>query len=431
MNLALFAGIDGWGLGPDAIHVELDPTACATLAALGVPVVRADVATYPLAHFPDVEGIVASPPCQTFSSAGEKEGIRHLGAIVTHAHACADGWHPWAEGTDPRTALVLEPLRYALTLRPRWLACEQVRAVLPVWEAIAHVLRAHGYSVWTGLLEAADYGVPQTRTRAILMAHRDRAVTPPEPTHAKDPAPGLFGTLEQWVTMADALGWTGTVGFPRRDDRGGDGYRERDVRDVREPAFTLTEKARSWTLNTGRRWPKGGDRSGAQAVDRGAGPAPALTAISGGQWLLMENEPEDVTLGDRYTSHGTIRRGDQPAPTLTASLDNGNTRWEREPGLVGTHVEADVAEEKPWAYERPATTLATRPLVADPGTNANRFNGATKSRNDGIKITVEEALVLQSFPPDWPVQGTRTAKFRQVGNAIPIRLGRAILSELR
>lgn len=393
MNLALFAGIDGWGLGNDAIHLELDADACATLAALGVPVVRADVATFPLAHFPDVDGIVASPPCQTFSSAGDKEGIRHLGAIVTHAHACADGWHPWAEGTDPRTALVLEPLRYALTLRPRWLACEQVRAVLPVWEAIAHVLRAQGYSVWTGLLEAADYGVPQTRTRAILMASLDRPVAPPEPTHARCPEPCLFGTLERWVTMADALGWTGAVGFPRRDDRGDspDGYRERDWRSTDEPAFTDTEKARSWELNTGRAWKKGGTREDAQTVDPAAGPAPTFTHKSGQQWIISE----------------------------------------REPGLVGTHVEADVAEQKPWAYGRPATTLATRPLVADPGTNANRFNGATKSRNDGIKITVEEALVLQSFPSDWPVQGTRTAKFRQVGNAIPLGLGRAILAALR
>lgn len=394
MNVALFAGIDGWGLGPDAIHVELDPTACATLAALGLPVVRADVATYPLAHFPDVDGIVASPPCQTFSSAGDKEGIRHLGAIVTHAHACADGWHPWAEGTDPRTALVLEPLRYALTLRPRWLACEQVRAVLPVWEAIAHVLRAQGYSVWTGLLDAADFGVPQNRTRAILMAHRDRPVHPPEPTHARDPVPGLFGTLEPWVTMADALGWGLThrpyptiasgrgTGGPDKEKVGGSGAHKALYDEVAAGRFTL---------NTGRAWKKGGTREDAQTVDPAAGPAPTFTHKSGQQWIISE----------------------------------------REPGLVGTHVPADVAEQKPWAYERPATTLATRPLVADPGTNANRFNGATKSRNDGIKITVPEALVLQSFPPDWPVQGTRTAQFRQVGNAIPLGLGRAILSALR
>lgn len=394
MNLALFAGIDGWSLGAEAIHVELDPTACATLGALGLPVVRADVAAYPLAHFPEVNGIVASPPCQTFSSAGDKEGIRHLGAIVAHAHACADRWHPWPADADDRTRLVLEPLRWALTLRPRWLACEQVRAVLPVWEAIAHVLRAHGYSVWTGLLEAADYGVPQTRTRAVLMASLDRVATPPEPTHAKDPAPGLFGTLEPWVTMADALGWGLThrpyptlasgrgTGGPDKEKVGGSGARKAMYDEVAAGRFTL---------NTGRRWPKGGDRSGAQTIDPHAQPAPAVTAISGGQWLLME----------------------------------------RTPGLVGTHVPADVAEQKPWAYERPATTLATRPLVADPGTNANRFNGATKSRNDGIKITVPEALVLQSFPPDYPVQGSRTAQFRQVGNAIPLGLGRAILSALR
>jgi DNA (cytosine-5)-methyltransferase 1 len=38
-------------------------------------------------------------------------------------------------------------------------------------------------------------------------------------------------------------------------------------------------------------------------------------------------------------------------------------------------------------------------------------------------ISVGEAAAIQEFPPDWKFSGNTTAKFRQVGNAVPTRLG--------
>lgn len=237
--LDLFAGPGGVDEGArlagytgPLVGIEHDLDACRTATAAGHPRICADVATYPTAPFTGrVDGLWASPPCQSFSRAGKRAGLE-----------------------DDRGQLVWQPLRWARQIRPRWVACEQVPDVLPIWQIIAAALREDGYSVWTGLLNAADFGVPQMRTRAVLIARRDGAARPPAPTHGRDASLGLFGAVQPWVTMADALGWADgdVVGFPRLADNGeqveidGVAYRARDLVAAGRPSATVTEKARSW-----------------------------------------------------------------------------------------------------------------------------------------------------------------------------------------
>lgn len=234
--LDLFAGPGGWSeglrsLGIDELGIESDQWTCRTRDAAGHETLQADVTALDPSTFDDVAGLIASPPCPAFSSAGKREGSRDIPNLLAHIVACGqDGWvpavGPWEH---PESPLTLEPLRWALAITPRWIVCEQVRQVLPIWKQTARALELNGYATWAGILNAADYGVPQTRLRAFLIASRERdRVGGPTATHY-DPrrGGGLFGT--PWVTMAEALGWEGAVGFPRRDDRGTseDGYRER------------------------------------------------------------------------------------------------------------------------------------------------------------------------------------------------------------
>lgn len=53
-----------------------------------------------------------------------------------------------------------------------------------------------------------------------------------------------------------------------------------------------------------------------------------------------------------------------------------------------------------------------------------------RAGTDAIRLDITDALVLQSFPADFPVQGTRTAQFQQVGNAVPPLMAEAILHPL-
>jgi DNA (cytosine-5)-methyltransferase 1 len=255
-----FAGPGGWDEGlrllgrSDVIGVEWDEAASLTRRAAGHLTIRADVAT--IANAPwAVEGYIASPPCQAFSNAGKQEGLADLPVVLEAAAVLADGGDSRTEARprckDPRSLLVVEPVRQVRDLRPRWVALEQVPPVLPLWEEFARVFRSWGYSVWTGILNAADFGVPQTRRRAVLMASIEQTALPPEPTHAECPAPSLFGPDRlPWVTMASALGWhpsgvvrTGTNSMKT-------GRESHDVvpyeRSGDRPAPTLDSMARAW-----------------------------------------------------------------------------------------------------------------------------------------------------------------------------------------
>ena len=146
--------------------------------------------------------------------------------------------------------------------------------MLPLWQVYAAELKRMGYWAWTGKLNAADYGVPQTRERAILIASRVRRVRRPEPTHY-DARKGdqLWGT--PWVSMAEALGW-GATGRPvptvtaGGTDTGGAepfGHRGRD-------ALEAERDAGQWALRQGdqRRMPP----CSAQCQRPAPAPAPAM-----------------------------------------------------------------------------------------------------------------------------------------------------------
>lgn len=49
-------------------------------------------------------------------------------------------------------------------------------------------------------------------------------------------------------------------------------------------------------------------------------------------------------------------------------------------------------------------------------------------RRDTIRLSVQDAAVLQSFPEDHPFQGSRTKQFEQVGNAVPCLLAQHVIA---
>ncbi len=254
-----FAGPGGWDEGmrmlglTDVIGIEWDAAACATAEAAGHRRIQADVAALDPLGWP-CWGMVSSPPCQAWSMAGKRKGEldRANCHLLADRMAGGDDSTDWCTWEDPRSALVCQPVRWVRDLRPEWVALEEVPAVAGLWEHFARIFRSWGYSVWTGDLCAADYGVPQTRTRRILTASRVRTVGPPPPTHSET-AHGddlLGGHTRPWVTMAEALGWgfdepSATVSAGGGKTGGAEPFANADYR-RRLAAPTLTTNTRLW-----------------------------------------------------------------------------------------------------------------------------------------------------------------------------------------
>lgn len=401
-----FAGPGGWSeaarkIGINEIGIEMDAAACATREAAGHATIQADVASFDLGELGEVWGLIGSPPCTTFSAAGDQAGnavMEHLAALIRDLFAGRDtraghktamvaalAASDWAGDLQPakRTwkitqaaasaALVAEPARFIHACGPEWVTLEQVPAVLPLWQVYATELRAMGYSAWTGTLNAADYGVPQTRTRAILIASRVRQVFRPEPTHY-DPRKGMQLWGVPWVSMAEALGWGATI----------------------RPSVSVTA---------------GGTSTG------GAEPFGHL----GRETLEAERDRGRWALRGGVQANSTERFTDEPAPTMAFGHDAAQKRWVLRREHSAGRTEYDATRDRP--LDAPAPTVS--------GGGEGRMSWVLNDpelAQDSVRITVEEAAILQSFPADYPWQGTKTKRFEQVGNAVPPLLAQHVLA---
>lgn len=562
----LFAGPGGWdlaahSLGFKPLGIEYDDAAVETRRAAGLLTLQDDIAVLdprnlpcdceePTGHndaepihgadcpvsFEEPEGLIASPPCPTFSMAG-KGGGRQLTEIIERcltdlavgidnrqqyrddsfyilepaywedeqAQAKRKGREPSREKSAARarrdadmSILVCEPLRWVVesATDPEWIACEQVETVRPIWLMLAGHLQKRGYYTWTGIISSEQYGVAQTRRRAFCLARKIDAGKPlmmPKPTHQRYVAPqikrhekqedSLFDggdrsrivhpddrQLEPWLSMAECLGWAvgGMVGFPRRADtpsnKAGDGiielggieYRERDLRDVNDPAQAVTEKARSW-----QRWSlRNGNQPNAavRSADEPAATVAFGNNATGIVWIpdaMDQRGQKDGRTGEPNRS----RSIDEPAATIAG--ETRNNRWvggdppkaistgnftavERDPDgqrskAGSVPYEREVTEPAPtvtgapqkWVGERPATTVAGDNRIAEPGQKKNADNPDAPGRStNAVLVTVEEAAQLQSFPPGYPWSGSNSKQFEQIGNAVPPLMARAVLQSI-
>lgn len=177
-GIDVFSGAGGMSLGARwagiavPIAIELDRHAFSTYH-LNHPetiVVRADMQSVHDVRLPQGKPtiIFGGPPCQGFSTSNQR----------TRGDSNQKNW------------LYQSFVALVRSVMPAWVVFENVRGILETEggkfaRMVEDDLRGSGYSVKSGLLNAADFGVPQVRSRFFIIARRDgEAPDLPSPTAA-------------------------------------------------------------------------------------------------------------------------------------------------------------------------------------------------------------------------------------------------------
>lgn len=158
----LFAGIGGIRLGFESVggtcvfSSEWDAAACETYKANFGEQPAGDITKIKSEDIPDFDILLGGFPCQPFSIIGDKEGFNH----------------------ETQGTLFFEIERILKDKKPSAFMLENVRNLTAhdggrTFKVIIEHLEALGYHVYSKVLNALDYGVPQRRERIIIVGFLD------------------------------------------------------------------------------------------------------------------------------------------------------------------------------------------------------------------------------------------------------------------
>jgi DNA (cytosine-5)-methyltransferase 1 len=320
----------------------------------------------------------ASPECTHHSTARGGKPISDQSRATAH---CVTRW---AEALRPPTIMVENVPEFATwgplgsngrPLKSR--AGETFRA----WLGMLHSL---GYTVECRVLCAADYGDPTTRERLFVQAQRGRRrIVWPDATHAR-PADDLFALegRKPWVPASDIIDWS-------------------------LPMPSIFDRARPLAPNTIRRIAEGLREYGHAtiiAMEHGgralpvSKPLPTVTCAKGGAFGVAYILPQQ--------SGGKLRPVTMPTPTVSTA------------GALALIVEY---------YGNGKARPVTEPLPTV--TCKDRFALLRATGGDiGFRmLRPHELAAAQGFPRDYRFTGTTTEVVRQIGNAVPRHLARALV----
>ena len=193
--ISLFSGAGGLDLGliqagNDVVWAnDIDKDAVATYKEnIGNHIVCDDIKNIDIKSLPDAEVVVGGFPCQGFSLANRLRTLE-----------------------DDRNQLYRFFYNTIKTKQPKFFIAENVKGILSLGkgEAIKQIVsdfEGAGYITTVNLVNMADYGVPQTRQRVLIIGQRKDLGEKmlfhfPKPNHSKDGK-----DLPKWVSIKEAIG---------------------------------------------------------------------------------------------------------------------------------------------------------------------------------------------------------------------------------
>lgn len=346
-------------------------------------VVYGDITKIDSSEIPDdIDLVIGGFPCQGFSVANTKRSMK-----------------------DERNFLYKEMLRVIKDKNPKFFVAENVKGLLSmekgkVFEMIKKDFESLGYKVDAKLLNAAEYGVPQARERLVIIGNRLGIENPfPTPTHWVDSKQYKSKKgLKDPVTVKQTIGFLSNVklsDYPITLENGSKIYNHIAATNVYDKFWgrkfevnqaDICDYLRYWRDKSGYTTKKVDDHFGYK--------------YTAGHWFRKDN------------NSGSI-----PKPSDWWELKKMFKFDDKYDEQVTTMVEKEIKFEQSLRitnWDRPSDTItATSPEIH-----------VNKER----RLSARECAMLQTFPMDYEFVGSLNTVYRQIGNAVPVKLAEQIAS---
>lgn len=382
-----------------------------------------------------VDVIVGGPPCQAFARVGRAK-LREV----------AD--HPEAFLKDPRGNLYLRYLHYVNKLKPLAILMENVPDVLNygghnVAEETCELLTDMGYRCGYTLLNSVYFGVPQMRERMFLVAVAACAVDRisfPNPTHWINMPKGYEGT-RQVALQTVKRGMFDEHAFfidPPKADKA-KCLPAVTARDALQDLPVITEHLEGKLKKGARRfdtvvpYPK----SKLNAYAKSMRAWPGFENDEGIKDHVIRYLPRDYAIfqrmnpGDQYPEahqHAVAlfeeRIAERRAKTGKALGEKSKEYQE----IWNATVPPYDAAKFPNKWRKMESDAPARTLMAHLGKDG--YSHIHYDSAQARTISVREAARLQSFPDGFVLSGSMNPAFKQIGNAVPALLAKAIATHL-
>lgn len=332
-------------------------------------------------------------------------------------------------------------------------------------------MRGLGYNIEWRVLCAADYGDATTRERLFIIARRNKKVGFPEPTHTRHAEKTLFGEIPQWRAAREIIDWSrkGESIFTRKKPLspntmkriiaglrkfGGKSFvigqqSGAAPRDVNSPLPTIAGAGAISFIDPFIVMLNGTSDDKLNRSNRSV--KEPLPTIVGGNHLYVA-EPFLVEYHNGENSERRIRSLEQPLPTQ----DTSNRFGLCEPFIITVnHGKGDM---RSYSVDEPMKTITGVDAwgLVEPFLMKYTSSGGARSLDkplptqtthdqfglvipelNGKRLDIRfrmlhphELSAAMSFPNDYKFSGTRDQKVKQIGNAVPVMLAKALCKTL-
>ena len=391
--LSLFAGAGGMDLGFKNAGYEIiwandfDPDSVKTYRRnLGDHIVLGDIEKIRTNHMPNNPDVVIGGfPCQGFS-------IANLSRRVD----------------DSRNKLYKQMLRVIRAKKPKYFVAENVSGILTlgkgaVIEKIIKDFKSIGYKVDYKLLNAADYGVPQSRKRVIIIGNRLDLENPyPKQTHQiSTKQKNLFDMFEKQISTKEAINFLAKVPLTNKTiyvnnrvihNHVGDTNVHDEFWGRKYPVnqFHICDYLKKWRKKAG---------ISTKKVDEHFG-----YAHTAGHWFRKDNNSGSIPNPDDWRGLKKLLGFDNKYDKQVTTMVKKKIQFEQSLRITNWKTPSD-------------TLTATNPEIH---VNLKR------------RLSVRECAILQTFPDDFIFEGaTYRSMHKQIGNAVPVLLAEKIAKEIK